>query len=100
MNILLNLTNNVGDKNNFIQICFNRLIKSPQMIRNFVYTLNYKKNTIKIEKIYSNSHLLSLCLLIVDKIISSKVINKEILDAMSIIANLSENWTDLDKSLI
>jgi hypothetical protein len=79
LNLLLNLTNSIGDKYNYIQILFNRIIKSSNMIRNFSYVLKMSKEAdteLKIEKFYSNNHLLSLSLIIMDKILSFGFFNQ------------------------
>ena len=99
----MNISNSIGEKYNYIQIFFNRIIKSSNIIRNFVYALSSKLNNpssesdIKIEKYYSNDHLLSLSFVILEKIITFRCMTKEMSESLEIIARFSENWVDLDE---
>lgn len=40
LNVLINISTSMGEKYNYIQIFFNRLIKSLNFVRNFVYALS------------------------------------------------------------
>ena len=103
LNFLMNISNSIGEKYNYIQIFFNRIIKSSNLIRNFVYALSSRLNNgssesdMKIEKYYSNDHLLSLSFVILEKVITFRYITKEMSESLEIISRFSENWIDLDE---
>lgn len=99
----MNISNSIGEKYNYIQIFFNRIIKSSNLIRNFVYALSSRLNDgscetdMKIEKYYSNDHLLSLSFVILEKVITFRYMTKEMSESLEVIARFSENWIDLDE---
>lgn len=44
LNVLMNISNSIGEKYNYIQIFFNRIIKNSNLIRNFLYALSSRLN--------------------------------------------------------
>ena len=69
-NLLINISNCVGEKYNYIEIFFNRLILSSSPIRNFTYAFGSVDSQNGIEKYYSNQNLLTLSFIIVEKILN------------------------------
>ncbi len=97
---MINISNSVGEKYNYTEIFFNRVIKSSNLIRNFSYALNSRLNggsahLMSIEKLYSNDHLLNLSFILMEKIVTFRYITQEMSESVEIIARLSQNWTDL-----
>jgi hypothetical protein len=68
-----------------------------------VYALSSRLNDgssetdMKIEKYYSNDHLLSLSFVILEKVITFRYMTKEMSESLEVIARFSENWIDLDE---
>jgi hypothetical protein len=101
LNVLMNISNSVGEKYNYIEIFFNRVIKNSNLIRNFAYALGSVGNTLRqpemsVEKLSSNEHLLRLSVVILEKIITFRNVTKEMSESLEIIAKLSDNWVDMD----
>jgi hypothetical protein len=83
----------MGDKYHYTQICMNRILKSQDIVKNFV---NFVKiGSIHLEKYYSDDKLLGLSLIIIEAIINQNNFDTNILEALKIISKLSPNFANV-----
>jgi hypothetical protein len=88
------LASNISDNCNNIQILINKILKSDNALIFFVEV----NNLITLEKIYSAENILSISLIVLDKILANDELNSTVVKTLATIAQLSPCIVNLKKN--